>query len=300
MATPAPTMALDTRPLVNPDGTSSFGVEVEGLDLKRLSGDQLSALAALWSDEPLILVRNQLLGEDDLMALSANFGELETVVRKDIHSPYHPEIAFVSNLFLEDGTNIGGLGNYELRWHTDQSYRVRPATGAIFFAVEVPPEGGNTRWLNTVKAYEALPGDVKAEIDGRNGLFAYQMYNTDIKEANAVTDIRDKTPDARHPLVLTHPMTGVKSLYFDPAQTYAIEGLSAARSEALVALLGEHLVDPAWMHEHRWRMGDVMMWDNARLLHSRAEFDMRYPRLAKRTTIFLRGDLFPLPAPATA
>ena len=145
-------------------------------------------------------------------------------------------------------------------------------------------------------AYEALPADVKAEIDDRRGCFAYQMYNTDIQEADAVSDIRGRTPDALHPLVLRHPVTGTRSLYFDPTQTFAIEGLSAERSDELVAFLSEHLVNPAWMQEHIWRMGDVMMWDNARLLHSRREFDMRYPRLAKRTTIFLRDDLFPLPA----
>lgn len=296
MAMPAPNLALNTRPLVNPDGSSRFGVEVTGLDLTALDEVSRDALAALWSDEPLVLLRGQLLDEASLMALSSHFGALEVVVRKDIHSPYHPEIAFVSNLYLEDGTNIGGLGNYELRWHTDQSYRVRPATGAIFFAVEVPPEGGNTRWLNTVMAFEALPPDVKSEIEGRRGCFAYQMYNTDIQEAGAVSDIRDRTPDALHPLVLRHPVSGEKSLYFDPTQTFAIEGLPPDRSDELVAFLSDHIVDPAWMQEHVWRMGDVMLWDNARLLHSRREFDMRYPRLAKRTTIFLRGDLFPLPA----
>ncbi len=289
---------LTHQPLSGADGRHSFGVEVNGANLSCPDDALLGQLAQLWSDEPLVLIRDQLLGEQTLMSLSAHFGELEAVVRKDIHSTSNPQIALISNLYREDGSNIGGLGNDELRWHTDQSYRKRPATGAIFFAIEIPPQGGNTRWINTVMAYDALPADIKQRIDRAHGLFAYSMYNTDITSKAESTSIRQQTPDARHPLVLRHPVSGRPSLYFDPTQTYDIEGMAPTEAAQLIQQLTTHLQQPQFMQTHQWRMGDVMMWDNARLLHSREAFDPKFPRLAKRTTIFLRQDLFPVPARA--
>jgi taurine dioxygenase len=288
--------SLDIEPLCHADGQHRFGVEIRGVDIRDADADVLNAIADLWSRQPLVLLRDQLPSEAELMRFSRTFGELEVVVRKDIHSPYHPEVAFVSNLYLENGTNIGGLGNYELRWHTDQSYRERPATGAVFHAIEVPPRGGDTRWINTVLAWQALDEPTRRLLDGRTGSFAYAMYDTDITEDPEVKSIRRRTPDASHPLVLTHPISGERSLYFDPTQTFAIEGLAPDESDALVERLREHVLQPQFQQVHHWRMGDVMLWDNARLLHSRDAFDNRLPRLAKRTTVFLRPDLFPLPA----
>ncbi|MEM9387611.1 MAG: TauD/TfdA family dioxygenase [Pseudomonadota bacterium] len=297
MRTSAPSDAVITkRPLKDSAGRPTFGVEVGGIDLRDADDQLLELLATTWSEHPLVLIRDQLLDEPTLMRVSSAFGELEQVVRKDIHSRYHPQVALVTNLYLEDGTNLGGLGSYELRWHTDQSYRERPATGAAFYAMEVPPNGGDTHWINTVLAYEALDSETRALIDARHGLFAYQMYDTDITDAPAVRSIRDRTPDARHPTVLYHPVDGQPNLYFDPTQTYAIDGHDEDTSEALVSKLSAHLMQPEFRHTHRWRLGDLMLWDNARLLHSREAFDPKLPRLAKRTTIFLRPDLFPVPA----
>jgi len=165
-------------------------VEARGINLAERDGDDLQWLRQVWSDSPLLLIRGQLLSEDSLMAFSRFFGELETVVRTDIHSRHNPEVALVSNLYLEDGSNIGGLGTYELRWHSDQSYRTRPATGAIFFALEIPPEGGNTRWIDMVQAWSTLDSDIRRRLEGRNGLFAYQMYDTDITDEPGTQQIR--------------------------------------------------------------------------------------------------------------
>ncbi|MEM9533972.1 MAG: TauD/TfdA family dioxygenase, partial [Pseudomonadota bacterium] len=273
------------RPMVAPGGAQNFGVELDGIDLRQLDDAVLQAVRHCWSENPLVLLRDQLVDENCLMDFSRHFGELEVVVRKDIHSRHHPEVALVSNLYLEDGSNIGGLGTYELRWHSDQSYRVRPATGAVFYALEIPPEGGNTRWINMVAAWAALTADVKAALIDRRGLFAYQMYNTDITDADGSQQIRELTPDAVHPLALRHPRSGEVSLYFDPTQTFGIEGLGKAESDELVAHLVQHVEQPQFIQEHAWRLGDVMLWDNARLLHSRRSFDPLHPRLAKRTTI---------------
>ncbi len=285
-----------TQPLISPTGECHFGVEVRGVDLADCTTSDLDWVRQVWSDSPLLLIRGQLLSEDALMEFSRFFGELEVVVRTDIHSRHNPEVALVSNLYLEDGSNIGGLGTYELRWHSDQSYRTRPATGAIFFALEIPPEGGNTRWIDMVQAWATLDPQVQDKLSGRHGLFAYQMYNTDITDEPGSNDIRARTPDAIHPLVLTHPRNGQKSLYFDPSQTYALEGLEPAESDELIEHLSAHVSQPQFIQEHKWKMGDVMFWDNSRLLHSRNAFNPLHPRLAKRTTVFLDSKWFPVPA----
>ncbi len=285
-----------TQPLVSPNGECHFGLEAKGIELSSVAINDLEWLRQVWSDSPLMLVRDQLLSEYSLMDFSRFFGELETVVRTDIHSRHNPEVALVSNLYLEDGSNIGGLGTYELRWHSDQSYRTRPATGAIFFALEIPPEGGNTRWIDMVQAWSTLDAKTRRLLEGCHGLFAYQMYDTDITDEPGSQQIRERTPDARHPMVLTHPRNGQKSLYFDPSQTYAIDGLDDDQSADLIAHLSAHVEQPAFIQEHQWKMGDVMFWDNSRLLHSRNAFDPLHPRLAKRTTVFLDADWFPVPA----
>ena len=286
-------MDLDTRPL-----HPRFGLEILGLDLTRLDEATHAAILRLWERHPLLLSRRQLLDEQALIDFSRPFGKLEIIVRKDILSRQHPEIALVTNLRDEAGQPLGGLGSYDLRWHTDQSYRLKPATGAVFYAIEVPPEGGNTWWSNTQLACEALPEALRHELEGYRGQFAYTMYDTDIQADPAVKQLREQTPDAVHPMVLTHPTLGTQSLYVDPTQTYGIEGVPRARSEPLLKELKAHLVRGEFVYRHAWRMGDVMLWDNGRLLHRRDPFDAKLPRLMKRTTVFLDPKRFPVPNPA--
>ncbi|HUJ74883.1 MAG TPA: TauD/TfdA family dioxygenase [bacterium] len=285
-------MELKTRPL-----HPRFGMEVLGVDLTALDEETHQAILRLWQEHPLLLIRRQLLSEEDLMRFSRFFGRLEQVVRKDIHSRHNPEVVIISNLRDEQGAPLGGLGSYDLRWHTDQSYRIHPATGAVFYALEVPPSGGNTWYANTQLAYEALPASLQQELQGLQGLFAYTLYDEDIKDSTGAKVLRELTPDAIHPMVLTHPVTGKRSLYLDPSQTFGIQGMEAGRAQALLRELKAHAVRPEFVYQHHWRLGDVMMWDNARLLHRRDPYDARLPRFMKRTTIFMNPEWFPVPSP---
>ena len=263
-------MKLKTRPL-----EANFGLEVLDLELATLDDEAGDALRELWQGNPLLLLRRQLLSEIELVDFSARFGKLEIIVRKDIHSVHHPEVVIVSNLRNEAGESIGGLGSYDLRWHTDQSYREKPATGAIFLAVEVPEQGGDTWWANTELAYDALPAGMRDELDHLEGMFKYILYEGDVKDDPKVKDIRELTPDAVHPMVLCHPVTGRKSLYLDVTQTYGIVDMEPARGEALLKELRAHVCRDEFCYRHSWRAGDVMMWDNSRLQHRRDPFDSK-------------------------
>lgn len=282
-------MQLETRQVGN------FCLEILNVDLARVDEQTCTAIRETWQRNPLLQLRRQSLTESELVAFSRRFGELEVIVRKDILSRRHPEIAYISNLRDESGRAIGGLGSYDLRWHTDQSYRTKPATGAVFLAVEMPEDAGDTWWANTEMAYARLPPETQAQVEGLEGMFKYVLYEGDITDEPEVQDLRGLTPDAIHPMVLTNPATGKKSLYIDITQTYGIVGMEPERGEALLKELKAHLSREEFIYKHNWRVGDVMMWDNSRLQHRRDPYDAALPRLAKRTTIFLPPDQFPVP-----
>jgi len=283
-------MALETKPL-HPE----FGVEIVDIDLRRPGDAAIREIDALWVEHPVLLIRNQLLDEEQQIAFSRRLGTVNIHVRTDIRSRQNPEVVLISNLRLESGENIGALASSEARWHTDSCYKPRPDTGSMLYAVEVPKGAGRTSWANTQLAWEALPEALRARVEGLRGEFAYRIYAVDITGEEDVEAIRALTPDVVHPMVLTQPGTERCGLYLDPLQTYGIEGMAPEESRPLLARLVEHMTRPEFVFEHEWRRGDLVLWDNARVLHRREPFDAGLPRLLKRTTVFLPPDRYPVP-----
>jgi taurine dioxygenase len=283
-------MPLTTRPL-----TPTFGLEILDVDLRAPTDDLIAGIDALWVEHPVLIIRDQLLDEAQQIAFSSRLGEINIHVRTDIRSRSNPEVVMVSNLRLENGDNIGALASGEAKWHTDSCYKPRPDTGSLLYALEVPEDGGKTAWANTQLAYDALSDEMRARVEGRRGEYAYKIFDVDIVEDGDVKDIREKTPDVVHPMVLTQPGSGRKGLYLDPLQTYGVEGMESAEGRALLDELSAHITRPEFVFEHKWRRGDIVLWDNCRVLHRREPFDPMVPRLLKRTTIFLPPERYPVP-----
>ena len=283
-------MSLSTRPL-----TPTFGLEILDIDLRQPTDNMIAEIDTLWVKHPVLLLRNQLLDEVQQIAFSKRFGEINIHVRTDIRSRSHPEVVMVSNLRLENGDNIGALASGEAKWHTDSCYKSKPDTGSILYALEVPEDGGKTAWANLQLAYEALPDTTKTKLEGKRGEYAYNIFNVDITKDNDIQDIRTITPDVKHPMVLKQPVSERKGLYFDPLQTYGIEGMDVSESRRLLDELTAHITQPNFIFEHRWRRGDIVLWDNCRVLHRREPFNPMVPRLMKRTTIFLPPERYPVP-----
>src|SRR6266849_3701170 len=150
-------MPVENRPV-----KKGFAREVIGLRLWEQQDDQtIDELRALWAHHPVLVFRRQALSEDELADFGALFGPLERVVRTEWASPVRPEVGLISNLKDAQANPIGGLGDGEIQWHSDQSYMMNPATGAMLYALELPPEGGPTSWVNLCDAYAALPGHLK-------------------------------------------------------------------------------------------------------------------------------------------
>lgn len=280
---------LETRPLGR-----NFGLEILGMDLAKLDRAAYEAILAAWRRDPLLLFRRQSITETELVRFSRRFGKLFAVPHY-ANARRHPEVMYVSNLKSGDGSRLGSLSNSELNWHSDQSYQERPATGAVFHAIEMPEGQGRTSWCNMQLAWQRLPRKIREEIAGKEGISRFNGYEREDMPAAEKRKLRAQYPEVRHPLVLTLPGTGEQTLYLDISITSRIAGMPRARGRALLQELAARMTRPAFVHTHAWRSGDVMLWDNGRTLHRRDAFDNALPRLAKRTTIFLRPSQFPVP-----
>ena len=278
-------MPLETRPIKN-----GFAHELLGLRLwEPPDAFTTDKLRELWARHPVLVVRRQALSERELADFSALFGPLERVVRTEWASPAVPEVGLISNLKDGQAQPIGGLGDGELQWHSDQSYVMHPATGAALYALELPPKGGTTSWLDLAAAYAGLPDRLKQLVEGRNGVFSYvkRLAGYQVVDRVISSEAKGKTPPVLHPLVHTHPVTGINVLYLDSTTTIRIAGMDDASGCALLDEIYSFATRPEFVYRHEWQVGDVVMWDNGATMHRREPFDPTARRLMKRTTIFL-------------
>ena len=280
-----------------------FVVEVdERMDELLRDEAAMAEVKQLWQQSPVMVFRRQSLEESEQVQFSAYFGTCESASRKDILSPYFEEIIYFSTLRYADGSFIGGFaGGEDVDWHSDQTFRERPATGAMLYGVEVPKSGGDIYWANQYAAWEALPDDIKALIDGRTGVYKYEKRNAilnplELQDKNSEqARMMASLPDAHHPVVLTHPITGRKALYADPTTLVRIEGLSDEENERILPILFETGGREEFVYRHKCSGGDVIMWDNGCTMHRRDEMRLDQPRLMKRTTFRLPDDQYCTP-----
>ena len=181
-----------------------------------------------WLDHQVLLFRGQTLDDDDMIAFSRRFGELDFAPIQENGRRFvegHPEIYVVSNV-IENGVAIGSLGAGEAVWHTDMSYLDDPPKASMLYAIEIPPAGGNTGFTNMYRAHEALPDTLKRRIAGRrvkhDGTYNSGGY---VRQGVTPTDDPREAPGTYHPIVCTHPETGRKCLYLGRRRNAYIEGL---------------------------------------------------------------------------
>jgi taurine dioxygenase len=259
----------------------ALGAEIGDVDVASpLSEKLVEEIRKAWLEHLVLRFRGQSLGDPQLLAFSRRFGELDPPGPNPYGRPYladHPEMNVISNI-REGGVPIGGLGDGEAVWHADMTYVDKPPMGAMLYALEVPPSGGDTYWANMVLAYETLPGELKQRIEGRKAVH-------DATFNSAGERRKGHAPGALHPLVRTHPETGRQSLFLGRRRNSAIEGLEPDESEALLDALWAHATQPRFTFRQQWRAGDLILWDNRCTLHRRDAFDPAARRLMHRTQI---------------
>jgi len=248
-------------------------------------------LEGLFHDNIMVFFRDQRLSEDQHIAFSRRFGELEIHIVKKYLLPGHPEILLISNVRNEEGEHIG-LADAGFTWHTDTSYRRRPSRCSLLYAKEVPERNGtalgDTVFANTVAAYDALPEAMKRRLAGLKAIHRYAMRrrieNSPRPKLTAAQ--LAETPDILHPIVRTHPSTGKKALYVTAGECIGIDGSPEDEALDLIAELDAHCVRPEFCYRHRWRVGDLVMWDNASAMHlAICDYALPERRLMHRTTV---------------
>lgn len=278
-------MGFEIRPL-----SDGFGAEIVGLDLgPALPNDDFEAVRRAWFDAGVIVFRDQNLTPEQQVAFSRRFGPLIIHVMDQFLLPGHPEILLISNKAREDGTPVGfeDAGRY---WHSDISYAEEPALGSLLYAVEIPPEGGETMFADMRRALETLPAETRQRISGRR---AGHSYTRGYRQKETIEggrpaisgDQQSRLTDVMHPMVRTIEDTGKKSLFVNPGFTFAVEDMEAPESDALLSELFAHSTKPEFIYTHEWRPLDLLCWDNRGVMHHATPYDPAHSRHMHRTTI---------------
>lgn len=273
--------------IVGPTG-GALGAEIRNADLRTIDDGDFAVISGAWHDHLVLVFRNQELNDEELIAFSKRFGELDWAPVQESGRRFvegHPEIYVVSNV-LEKGVPIGSLGAGEATWHTDMSYLEVPPKASILYALEAPPSGGDTYFNNMYAAYESLPQELRRKIE-KLSLKHDGTYNSGGYLRQGVTAIDDPvtSPGSYHPLVCTHPETGRRALYLGRRRNAYIGGLSREESESLLDQLWLCATRAELAWGHQWRPGDLVLWDNRCTMHRRDSFDPASRRVMHRTQI---------------
>ena len=267
------------------------GAEVQGIDARDPDPRAFETLHAAWLDAGVVRLRGQTLTKDDLLAFSRRFGTLDRAPINTTGKPWiegYPELAVMSNV-EEKGRPIGSLGYGEAVWHTDMSYHERPPKAALLYAIEVTRDGGQTGFLSMHEAYGRLPEALRNVVTNRRIKHdaSHNSAGQLRKGFDVVSDPRE-APGAWHPIVVKHPDTAREALYLGRRPNSYIEGLPLDESESLLDELWAVATDERAAWFHTWSVGDLLIWDNRAVMHSRRAFDPVERRYLLRTQV--RGE----------
>ena len=244
---------------VIPSG-AALGADIVGLDLtQEIDSAVFDRVINAWDKQELT--------EDQFVRFSRYFGGLDKAPTRPVNGSYHPsreEIAVISNI-VQGGVPIGGLGNSELVWHQDMTYKDLPPKASILYGLTTPATGGDTHFYNLNRAYETLPTALREKIKGRS--------------------CNESRPGAVHPLIIKHHATGKESLYIGRRPNAWIVGLSDEESDQLLDDIWQHIENGPHHWAQQWQPKDIVIWDNRYTLHMRGDLDPAQDRLMHRTQI---------------
>ncbi len=260
----------------------AVGAEVEDVDITQISSGELEELKSAFAEHSILFIRDQNLTEAQHIEFAERWGQIN-VNRFFTPVSDFPQIAEVRKE-PDQEYNIGG------GWHTDHSYDQIPALGSMLYARELPTSGGDTLFANTCLAYERLSDGLKETLEGLNAVHssrhAFGVNATRPKsETQQFNNPELATQDALHPVVITHPLSGRKSLYVNPGFTLHFEGWTAEESQPLLNYLYQHIGRPENTHRHHWRVGTLAFWDNRATWHWAVNDYAGQRRLMHRITL---------------
>jgi alpha-ketoglutarate-dependent taurine dioxygenase len=266
------------------------GIAIRGVDLSRPLS--LTLRQQIWDaflTHHVVVFSDQQLSREAQFAFTANFGEVESPETRRAQGKRRRVAHVISN--LDDAGNpvdrsSSAVSNY--RWHTDKSYYPIPPSMTTLYGVELPSDGGDTEFANTALGYAALPEAKKRHIASLRVVFRWGAVLGRPFAAHAPAQGLGNPPPVDHPLVRTHPETSVPALYLGNHASHIL-GLPAAEGASLLEALLAHTTRPEFVYAHRWRKGDLVMWDNRCLLHRAvANYEIGKERRILHRTV-LRG-----------
>ena len=272
---------------INPLG-EVLGAEVCGVDLSgQVSDDLKAALMEAIADYLMICIRNQDLTPRQLVNVSCLFGSPKTFLLRKDRIDETPEVSIVSNR----PALAGGKPLVQAKhWHTDDSYLAEPATLTFLYAKKLPIEGGDTEFINCYDVLGALPVAMRSRIGDLRAVHKYLSRRNASWVAERSEQEAVETPDVDHPLIRTHPVSRRQSLYINPNRIERILGWTNEESDLLLDELYEFAFQAQFQHRHKWRYGDLVVWDNRCTMHrANADYDVSQPRVMHR--VMLKGEV---------
>lgn len=267
-----------------------IGAEIQGVDLsKPLDEETINFIKQSWYDSTVLVFRNQTLSSDDQRRFASHFGPIAERLPPPSKSkaatsglPVWNELMIISNETTADGEPLGALGQGEMWFHTDKCYVERPHRASFLYGLTIPSEGGHTKFSSLCEAYDRLPEEMKARLDGKTVMQGHE-YSVG-RRINVNVEL-SAIHHHRQPLVVTNPDSGRKGLYVSSQNTMWIDGMDRAESEALLEELFQLVEAPDIIYEHVWQVGDLLMWDNLSCLHARTDWPKEELRKLRRCTV---------------
>ncbi len=265
----------------------ALGAAVHGIDLTRPVPDAtMAAVHAAWLQHLVLVFPGQTISPAQHMAFASRFGTLDRhdSQPRNYLDPEHAELLMITNRPVDgkpsDTRNTGR------NWHTDLTFTLRPAKGALLLCREKPPVGGDTMWANLYLAYETLSPLMQGFVEKLEAIHdASLIKNIEQRDPAKVAELKAKNPPVVHPVVRTHPETGRKSLLVGQ-RIRRFVGMSDEESEAILRFLNEHAMTPEFVYRHRWSLDDLVLWDNRCTQHiALPDFDQRQSRHMVRCSL---------------
>ena len=266
--------------------SAGFGIEARGIDLSRPY--LFEEVKSAFFKGQVLVIRSQNLTPRRFLDFARRLGPPEPHVIDQFHHPEHADILILSNV-KRNGEPIG-LADAGTYFHTDYSYLEVPARATLLYSIEVPKKGGDTLFANQYAAYDDLPGTMKRSLEGVVALHHYGNRDDLDQSSRTVASVLSEEQEkkvtwVRHPVVRRHPVTGRKALYAVSGSSFGIEGMPQDEAIELLDELKDHATQDKYQYRLRYGVGDVVIWDNASLLHSATLTDPDDPRTLWRITV---------------
>ncbi len=248
----------------------TFGTEISGVDLAKLSDADFAAIEEVFRDHPVLVFRDQTLDAHQLATFGARFGHLRPHILENYRHPEDARVSFITNVAKDGSVDRFGVTRAS-SWHADETYDPPEKLPrlAILHAVEVPRDKGGTIFADMYAAYDTLPAATKEKLAGLTGRHGY-TDGPDARKIYTEAHIRQRNegrPECLHPAIKAHPVTGRSVLFVNPTHCHGFVGMDDDEAEALILELRDHSVRPDNTYYHSWRVGDVVIWDEIATMH---------------------------------